>query len=282
MAAIQNPTISDYINQLNSDLSTLKDIMEEKGVTVTSSDNFTTLCPKVADIGTGAKLAPTNINFKGCTDSSIDLTYLDTKNMTSMSEMFRNCTNLTSLDVSNLDFSTITNMSSFLRGCPALTSLNLGTINSSSCTDMSYMFSGSSNITSCTLTNIDTSHVTTFVSFFNTFGSNTIAQDIARKMVTTSATVMDFMFYDCSSFTHLNLSYFVTPALTSTNAMFSGCSSLQELDIRNMTFSLVSNSGGMFNYVPNDCLIIVKDNTEKTWITSRFSNLTNVRTVAEL
>ncbi|MBP5408483.1 MAG: BspA family leucine-rich repeat surface protein [Bacilli bacterium] len=68
--------------------------------------------------------------------------------------------------------------------------------------------------------------------------------------------------------------------------MFGGCTSLRKIDIRK--FPLInaregsSYSGNVFTGVPNDCLIIVKDNDNKEWITSRYSNLTNVKTVAEL
>jgi len=35
------------------------------------------------------------------------------------------------------------------------------------------------------------------------------------------------------------------------------------------------------NGVPDNCLIIVKDETAKQWITSKFSRLTNVKTIVE-
>jgi hypothetical protein len=64
--------------------------------------------------------------------------------------------------------------------------------------------------------------------------------------------------------------------------MFYYCTSLEKIDIRSMTFDNVTNQNMAFYQVPNDCEIIVKDNTQKEWITSRFTNLTNVKTVAEL
>lgn len=69
--------------------------------------------------------------------------------------------------------------------------------------------------------------------------------------------------------------------LTKTNNMFSGCNALQLIDMRKLRFTNVTSSSGMFSNVPNNCLIIVKDDTEKTWITTNFTNLTNVKTVAE-
>ena len=58
--------------------------------------------------------------------------------------------------------------------------------------------------------------------------------------------------------------------------------------LRNFDFANVGTSyNNMFGSsatsgVPNDCEIIVKDDTAKTWITGKFTRLTNVKTVAEL
>ena len=37
----------------------------------------------------------------------------------------------------------------------------------------------------------------------------------------------------------------------------------------------------MVKYMNLKCLIIVKDDTQRTWITSKFSKLTNIKTIAE-
>ena len=64
--------------------------------------------------------------------------------------------------------------------------------------------------------------------------------------------------------------------------MFRACSSLTNLDIRKFAFTKVTSYSNMFTGVPADCLIIVKDDTAKTWITSKFTNLKNIKTVEEL
>ena len=76
-------------------------------------------------------------------------------------------------------------------------------------------------------------------------------------------------------------------SVTSLSYMFGNCISLQKIDIRDMILS--RNPSGyttMFgssssNRVPNNCLIIVKDQTEKTWINTNFSRFTNVQTASE-
>jgi surface protein len=80
----------------------------------------------------------------------------------------------------------------------------------------------------------------------------------------------------------LDLSKWETTSATNMSQMFCNCKVLTKLDIRNFTFTKVTNYSNMFKNVPADCLIIVKDDTAKTWITSKFTTLTNVKTVAEL
>lgn len=105
--------------------------------------------------------------------------------------------------------------------------------------------------------------------------------------VTTNVTSMYEMFNGCRALISLDLSNWETPNLTNTTRMFANCVSLTHIDIRKMTFNNVTSNDFMFGGsasggVPNNCEIIVKSQTEKEWITSKFSRLTNVKTVAEL
>ena len=79
--------------------------------------------------------------FCECTNlQSINLTGLNTSNVTDMSYMFADCTALTSLDLSNFNTSSVTNMSHMFYNCESLTSLDLSSFDTSNVTDMSYMF----------------------------------------------------------------------------------------------------------------------------------------------
>ena len=86
----------------------------------------------------------------------------------------------------------------------------------------------------------------------------------------------------CTNLKTIELSSFDTLNVTNMIYMFHNCSSLTSLDIRNFNFTKVTSYTNMFTGVPADCKIIVKDDTAKEWITSKFTNLTNVVTVAEL
>ena len=63
--------------------------------------------------------------------TKIDATHLDTFNLTSMGQMFANCSSLTSLDLSNFDTSKVTSMSQMFANCSSLTSLDLSNFDTS-------------------------------------------------------------------------------------------------------------------------------------------------------
>lgn len=153
----------------------------------------------------------------------------------------------------------------------------------SNVTSMQNMFAYCRNITEVDTTGFNTSNVTNFASLFSGC-SNLPTLDISNSnnFVSNKVATMESMFTGCIRTSEINLSNFYTPVLTNTSFMFNECRALQKIDIRNMTFDNVTNHTNMFRYVPNNCEIIVKDDTQKTWITSKFSNLTNVKTVAEL
>ena len=92
--------------------------------------------------------------------TSIDLSALDTSEVTTMHGMLSWCSNLTSLDVSNFDTSKVTNMSNMFAGCKSLTSLDVRNFDTSQVTDMSEMFNKSSRLTNLDVSNFDTSNVT--------------------------------------------------------------------------------------------------------------------------
>ena len=98
--------------------------------------------------------------------TSIDLSALDTSEVTNMKGMFAGCRSLTNLDVSNFDTSEVTNMSSMFYDCSSLTSLDLSNFDTSKVADMSQMFSYCNNLTSLDLSKFDTSKVTRMNNIF--------------------------------------------------------------------------------------------------------------------
>ena len=177
--------------------------------------------------------------------TDIDLTHLDTSNVTDMSYMFSACANLTNLNFGDFDTSSVTSMSSMFTGCSKLTSIDLSKFDTSNATSLSYMFNGCKSLTSLDLSKFDTSMVTTMASMFA--GCKSLTSLDLSKFDTSKVTNMNNMFNNCSSLTSLNLVAFNTSNLTDASYMFFACSSLSSLNLTGFDTSKVTNMNSMFN-----------------------------------
>lgn len=157
----------------------------------------------------------TNLSFEDGLVCDNDLSYL----------FYNNFLNLKSLDLSNLDTSNVTNMSYMFSGCSNLTTLDISSFNTSNVADMSRMFYNCSSLTTLNVSNFNTSKVTSMNNMFLSCSSLT-SLDVS-SFVTSNVTDMYGMFYDCSSLeTIYASSNFVTTNITSSSSMFSNCSNL--------------------------------------------------------
>ena len=183
--------------------------------------------------------------FGGCSSLlSLDVSKFDTSKVINMNRMFDECSSLTSLDVSNFDTSQVTDMSAMFSNC-SLTSLDVRNFDTSKVTGMSFMFNSCSSLTSLDVSNFDTSQVTDMRWMFDSCSSLT-SLDVSN-FNTSKVTDMTLMFNNCSSLTSLNLRNFDTSKVTDMNSMFDECSSLTSLDVSNFDTSKVTNMGWMFN-----------------------------------
>ena len=188
----------------------------------------------------------TALMFNDCPKlASLDLSGLDTSDVTNMSNMFSYCWSLTSLDLSPLDTSNVTNMSSMLRGCSRISSFDLSPLDTSNVTDMSYMLSGCSKLISLDLSSFDTSQVESMSGMFD--GCSRLASLDLSSFDTSNVTGMSRMFYGCSSLTSLDVSSFDTSNVTGMSRMFYGCSSLASLDVSSFDTSGAVGMKGMFH-----------------------------------
>lgn len=175
---------------------------------------------------------------------TIDLSSLNTSQVTSMIRAFYGCSNLTSIDLTNVDTSNVTNMVQMFDGCKKLTSLDVSNLNTSQVTDMDNMFDYCSTLTSLDLSGFDTSKVTRMsYMFYNC--SNLKSIDVSN-FNTSNVTDMNSMFQGCSKLTSLDVSNFNTSNVTDMNSMFNGCSSLKSIDVSNFNTSNVTDMNGMF------------------------------------
>ena len=158
--------------------------------------------------------------------TSIDLSALDTSEVTNMSNMFSACISLTSLDVSNFDTSKVIDMSDMFSRSDFdsmhIEKINVSNFDTSKVIDMSDMFAGCSSLTSLDVSNFDTSKVTS----------------------------MGDMFSECSSLTSLDLSSFDTSKVTTMNWIFNKCSKLTKIMVSN---KWVINSGASTDRMFDNC-----------------------------
>ena len=188
--------------------------------------------------------------FGGCNSlKTLDLNYLDTSKVTDMGGLFSGCDSLESIDLSNWNASELTNISAMFQSCTSLKSLDLSCFNASKLTDIYWMFSGCTSLESLNVSGWDTSRVTSL-------------RDV---------------FFNCNKLKILDLSGWDTSSMTNMDTAFTHCKSLEMLDISNFTFDNVTTANSMFNYVPANCLIYVKSQTEKDWVLQQRSDFTNVQ-----
>ena len=177
---------------------------------------------------------------------TLDLTGLDTSNMTSMSYMFYNSNSLKSINLSNFNTSKLLYANNMFNGCTSLESLDLSNFNTSKVTNFSNMFRDCQKMKEINLSNFDTSSATTFANLFHNCSSLTTLD--LSSFNTNKVTYMGTMFYNCSSLTSLDLSNFNTSNVINMGyGMFYNCKSLKELDLSNFDTKKVIDFSDMFN-----------------------------------
>ena len=164
--------------------------------------------------------------------TAIDLSALDTSEVTDMRNMFSDCSSLTSLDVSNFDTSQVTDMSGMFSGefggLMNIEEINISNFDTSKVTNMSGMFNNCRSLTSLDLSNFDTSKVTDMSSIF--FRCSSLTSLDVSNFDTSKVTDMSFMFSGCSSLTSLDLSKFDTSKVTNMRQMLCGCPAWDTVD----------------------------------------------------
>ena len=238
----------------------------------------------------GMPLKPTNMQsmFEGRPDTIMDLSSVDSSNVTDMScmfryceslqvinfgeintskvtdmsEMFSFCSSLQSLDLSPLNTSKVTNMSNMFSCCSSLQSLDLSPLNTSKVTNMSKMFSRCSSLQSLDLSPLNTSKVTDMWKMFS--NCNSLQSLDLSPLNTSKVTNMSEMFNGCSGLTTLDLSPLGTSKVEWMPKMFSGCHSLQSLDLSNFNITKACQIDDMFEGCNSLKTVIMKNCSDET------------------
>lgn len=210
--------------------------------------------------------------FYNCSKlTSLDLSSFSTANMTNMSYMFCECAKLDSLNISD-SFSTenVTNTSYMFSRCKALTSIDVSGFNTAKVTNAKYMFSECQSLTSLDVSNWNTAAIKQFESMFN--GCSALNSLDVSGFITSSATTLRSMFSGCSALTSLDVSGFNTAKVTNMSGMFTGCKSLTSLDVSGFNTARVTNMSYMFSA----CSALVTIYAGETWSTGAVATSTSM------
>ena len=227
--ANNEPTVKDVCTRLGIDKRTIKSVIFDKSFNeyaLTSLKGFFQECGNLETI------------------SGLD--YLNTENVTDMSNMFNNCIILPSLDLSNFNTAKVTNMSCMFKNCKELSSLNLSeSFNTVNVTNMSSMFYGCSQLSSLSLSNFNTEKVKIMPSMF--YGCNKLSSLDLSNFNTAKVTDMSYMFSGCQKLSSLTLSEsFNTVNVTNMLSMFQSCQELSSLNLSNFNTAKVTKMSCMF------------------------------------
>ena len=211
--------------------------------------------------------------------STLDLSGLDTSNMTSMSKMFYNSKSLTNIDVSGFDTSKVVTMTNMFEGCANLKDLDVSNFDTSNVTTMQYMFRKCASLEKVNLSNFNNDKLKITSRMF--WECSNLKILVLSNFNTSNVIDMERMFSGCSSLITLNLSSFNTSKVTRMNDMFSNCSSLVDLNVSNFDTSNVTNMEGMFNNCSKlTSLNLLNFNTSKVINMNRmFQGCSNIKSI---
>ena len=151
--------------------------------------------------------------------TEIDLSHLDTSQVTAMTCMFQFCSGLTEIDLSHLDTSQVISISDMFAWCSGLTEIDLSMWNTENLANMSSLFTQCEKLKSVNLENINTSKVKTMMNIFDS----------------------------CKNLTTLDLTNFDTSSLENLSGSFRNCSKLTSLDISTWDLSKINVISSMFS-----------------------------------
>lgn len=222
--------------------------------------------------------------FYNCSSiENIDLSWMKTKMVSTMAYLFYGCSNLKSYNIDNFEYTNVSSMIYFFAHCKSLENVVLKVTNAPLLKNASYLFYGCESLKTVDLTETDFSLITSAEYWFTNCKSlKTLDLSYLNLKSITSA---KGMFKGCVELEELDLTNFNFSKNFTCADMFRDCISLKKLDIRNWAINKVTSSNyytDIFTNVPNDCLIIVKDSSCRSWVQARKSTLNNVKLASEL
>ena len=182
----------------------------------------------------------------------LDLSDLDTSNITNMESMFSQCTVLTDVNVADWDTSKVTDMDWMFLWCNSLNNLDVSRWNTSNVTDTNRMFENCFLLSNIDVSRWNTSKINNVSGMFNGCRSIT-SLDLSGWDTSSISKVWDSnnggtgMFKNCENLADLKLpKNFITSKVTNISDMFNGCKKLTSLDLSGWDTSNITEMNNLF------------------------------------
>lgn len=190
---------------------------------------------------------------------------IDTRNVTSMEQMFQSCLNLKAVPM--LNTSKVNNMNNMLSYCSSIQTVTL--FDTSKVNDMQSMFQGCTSLK--TVPAFDTSNLKYMNKMFQGCSSLT-----SVPLFNTSQVIsMNNLFSDCKSLT--TVPAFDTSNVSGMISIFSGCTSLQTVPL--FDTSKVYNMQGLFQDCSSLTEVPAFDTSNATQMANMFSGCKSLQTI---
>ncbi len=212
--------------------------------------------------------------FRNCSNlKSVDLSMFNTEKVTTMCRMFALCTSIEKINISSFNTEEVTNMSGMFYNCGNLKQLDVNNFNTENVTTMGSMFANCSNLEKLDISNWKTTNVEDMSWMFagedygNPANTMNLKQIIGiENLDVSNVKSMDRMFRHCHELTSLDLHKWDVSNVEIMRQMFNSCISLSKLNIENWNMGNVTNTQYMFNncYKLNSTITFSVDSTKIT------------------
>ncbi len=186
--------------------------------------------------------------FKGASSlQSFDISRFDTRKVQDMSEMFSNINGLirgdaTTLNLGNFNTSNVVNMKGMFKNSSKFTDINMSSFNTSKVADMSEMFHSATKLTAINLSSFDFQNVIDMNSMF--YWAPALQTVIVSRFNTSKVTNFKDMFWR-TPITSLNTAGFETQSAVNMSGMFYG-TKIPNLDLSSFNTQNVTDMSKMF------------------------------------
>lgn len=169
----------------------------------------------------------------------IDLSNLDTRNITNMKRMFYDCDNIIKINFSYFDTRNVDNMECIFGNCKSLENIDLSYFDTRNVINMKNMFNSCKKLKAINLSNFNTEKVHNMQCMF--YGCENLLNINVSSFNTKNVSNMISMFDGCYKLNEINVSSFNIQNVTDMEKMFNCCYNLESLDLSSFNLVIINN-----------------------------------------